>query len=184
MLRDGDSELVRQTVTMRQLAEMYGYSVNRSGMMSCPFHGEDKHPSMKVYEGTRGWYCFVCNRGGDIFDFVMQHDNLEFPKAVSRIAEMFGIPLSNTDSGLSDEDKARIRKRKAEREAAEREREQRNLRMVELSNKIHILEDIKSRCEPLSDVWYGAEENIINMSREWEYLFGQQYSKDKSKEVN
>ena len=114
-MTDIDVQNIRSSVTMRQLASMYGYDVNRSGMMRCPFHGEDRHPSLKVYDGDRGWWCFVCNKGGDIFDFVMEHDGLEFPKAVERIAEMAGIPISDGKNGMSEEDKARIRQRKAER---------------------------------------------------------------------
>lgn len=169
-----DVENIRSSVTMRQLATMYGYKVNRYGVMRCPFHGEDKHPSMKVYEGDRGWWCFTCKRGGDIFEFVMEHDGLEFPKAVERIAEMAGIPISDGKNGLPEEDKARIRQRKAKREAAERAKEERNQRMIDISDRIRILEGIKSRCEPLSYVWCGAEENIINLQREWEHLFQEQ----------
>lgn len=175
-MQQDDVQNIRSSVTMRQLVAMYGYEVNRSGMMRCPFHGEDRHPSLKVYDGDRGWWCFVCNEGGDIFDFVMKHDGLEFPKAVERIAEMAGIPLLN-GSSLSQADKDRIRQRKEEREAAESAKEQRNQRMVELSDKIRILEAIKERCEPLSYVWCGAEENITRLSREWDYLFSIQESK-------
>jgi DNA primase len=153
---------------------MYGYEVNRSGMMRCPFHGEDKHPSLKVYDGERGWYCFVCNEGGDIFDFAMKHDGLEFPKAVERIADMAGIPVSDRKNGLSEEDKAKIQKRREEREAAERAKEERNQRMIEISERIRILEAIRARCEPLSYVWSGAEENLIKLQKEWEYLFQEQ----------
>lgn len=173
-MQPDDVQNIRSSVTMRQLAAMYGYEVNRSGMMRCPFHGEDKHPSLKVYDGERGWYCFVCNEGGDIFDFAMKHDGLEFPKAVEHIADMAGIPVSDGKNGLSEEDKARIRKRKAEREAAERAKEERNQRMIEISERIRILEAIRARCEPLSYVWSGAEENLIKLQKEWEYLFQQQ----------
>lgn len=173
-MQQDDVQNIRSSVTMRQLAAMYGYEVNRSGMMRCPFHGEDRHPSLKVYDGDRGWWCFVCNKGGDIFDFVMAHDGLEFPKAVERIAEMAGIPISDGKNGLSEEDKARIRKRKAEREAAERAKEERNQRMIEISERIRILEAIRARCEPLSYVWSGAEENLIKLQKEWEYLFQEQ----------
>lgn len=173
-MQQDDVQNIRSSVTMRQLAAMYGYEVNRSGMMRCPFHGEDKHPSLKVYDGERGWYCFVCNEGGDIFDFAMRHDGLEFPRAVERIAYMAGIPVSDGKNGLSEEDKARIRKRKAEREAAERAKEERNQRMIEISERIRILEAIRARCEPLSYVWSGAEENLIKLQKEWEYLFQEQ----------
>lgn len=155
---------------MAQLVSMYGYKVNQSGMMRCPFHG-DTHPSMKIYDGSRGFYCFVCNAGGDIYDFVMRHDGLEFPKAVERVAEMFSIQISDRKSSLSEADKAKIQKRKAERDAKEQAKEARSKRMAEISDKLRILEDIKSRCEPLSYVWCGAENNISKLSAEWDRLF-------------
>ena len=40
-------EAVKQTVTTRQAAELYGIRVNRHGMAVCPFHN-DRNPSMKV----------------------------------------------------------------------------------------------------------------------------------------
>ena len=40
-------EAVKQNVTTRQAAEMYGIRVNRHGMAVCPFHN-DRNPSMKV----------------------------------------------------------------------------------------------------------------------------------------
>ena len=40
-------EAVKQNLTTRQAAELYGIPVNRHGMAVCPFHN-DKNPSMKV----------------------------------------------------------------------------------------------------------------------------------------
>ena len=40
-------EAIKDKVTTRQAAEMYGIRVNRHGMAVCPFHN-DKNPSMKV----------------------------------------------------------------------------------------------------------------------------------------
>ena len=42
-------EVVKQSVTVREAAEMYGIAVGRGGMACCPFH-DDRHPSMKVDE--------------------------------------------------------------------------------------------------------------------------------------
>ena len=36
---------VKNAISTRQAAELYGFAVNRNGMMCCPFHG-DKHPPM------------------------------------------------------------------------------------------------------------------------------------------
>lgn len=40
-------EAVKQNVTTRQAAELYGIPVSRNGMAVCPFHN-DKNPSMKT----------------------------------------------------------------------------------------------------------------------------------------
>lgn len=57
---------IKESVTARQAAEMYGLKVNRNGMVCCPFHN-DKHPSMKV---DKGFYCFACGAKGDVIHFV------------------------------------------------------------------------------------------------------------------
>ena len=42
-------EVVKQSVTVRETAELYGIEVNRGGMACCPFH-DDRHPSLKLNE--------------------------------------------------------------------------------------------------------------------------------------
>ena len=49
-------ETVKQSVTARDAAQLYGIEVRRNGMACCPFH-DDRHPSMKV--DTR-FHCFGC----------------------------------------------------------------------------------------------------------------------------
>ena len=49
-------EAVKQNVTTRQAAELYGIPVSRNGMAVCPFHN-DKNPSMKL---DRRFHCFGC----------------------------------------------------------------------------------------------------------------------------
>ncbi len=50
----------------------------------CPFH-EDHNPSLVVFPDDGGWWCFGCSEGGDVFDFVMEMENLSFPEAVRRL---------------------------------------------------------------------------------------------------
>jgi hypothetical protein len=46
-----------------------GLTPGRDGKVSCPFHGEDRTPSLHVYsDPADGWYCFGCQRGGSIYD--------------------------------------------------------------------------------------------------------------------
>lgn len=74
------AQTIRDTVTAEQIISMYGYKT-RHGFMVCPFHG-DKDASLKVYNGSGGWHCFGCGRGGSVIDFVMEHENCDFRTAV------------------------------------------------------------------------------------------------------
>lgn len=170
MLRDEEIDNIRQSVTMRQLAVSYGYKIYRSGMICCPFH-DDKKPSMKIYDGDRGYYCFVCNEGGNIFNFVMKHDGLEFEPAVRRIAGMFGIPLSDGKSGLTEADRQRIAENRAKREAAQKERKANQERLNELTNQLHALHDAQAEFEPMGAAWSAIQRQVEKTEREWDYRF-------------
>lgn len=58
----------------------------------CPFHHE-KTPSFNVSPGRQMFRCFGCQKGGDVFTFVREYENLTFVEAVRRLAERAKIPL-------------------------------------------------------------------------------------------
>lgn len=80
-------EAVKQNVTTRQAAELYGIPVSRNGMAVCPFHN-DKNPSMKL---DRRFHCFGCQADGDAVDFVSRLFNLSSKQAAIKLADDFGI---------------------------------------------------------------------------------------------
>lgn len=61
----------------------------------CPFHGE-KTPSFKIDPDTQLWHCFGCGKGGDVFGYVMESENMEFPEAVAELADRAHIELHMT----------------------------------------------------------------------------------------
>ena len=81
-------EVVKQSVTAREAAEMYGIAVGRGGMACCPFH-DDRHPSMKLNEDY--FYCFGCGATGDVIDFTARLYDLSPKEAAEKLALDFGL---------------------------------------------------------------------------------------------
>ena len=81
-------EVVKQSVTLREAAELYGIEVNRGGMACCPFH-DDRHPSLKLNEDY--FYCFGCGATGDVIDFTARLYNLTAKEAAEKLAQDFGL---------------------------------------------------------------------------------------------
>lgn len=94
-------DLIGETVQLRKAGTTY------KGL--CPFHGE-KTPSFTVTPGRETWKCFGCGRGGDIFNFVMERDGVDFPTALRSLAGRAGVEMSER---TSREDAQRKRLREA-----------------------------------------------------------------------
>lgn len=58
-----------------------------------PLNLSERTPSFKVNESTNSWYCYSTNQGGSGVDFVMVYYGMNFPEAVEKIANEFGIRL-------------------------------------------------------------------------------------------
>ncbi|OGH54283.1 MAG: DNA primase [Candidatus Levybacteria bacterium RIFCSPLOWO2_12_FULL_40_10] len=59
----------------------------------CPFHGE-KTPSFVVSPERQIWHCFGCGKGGDIFTFLEEYENITFAEALKETAARAGVKLT------------------------------------------------------------------------------------------
>lgn len=64
----------------------------------CPFHDE-KSPSFHVTPAKGLYFCFGCQAGGDVIDFVRRIDHLEFNEAVEKLAARAGVELRYEEAG-------------------------------------------------------------------------------------
>ena len=58
----------------------------------CPFHNE-KTPSFTVSPSKNIYKCFGCGRGGNSVQFVMEHEQLNYPEALRYLAEKYSIEI-------------------------------------------------------------------------------------------
>ena len=72
----------------------------------CPFHKE-KSPSFNVHPAKQIFHCFGCHKGGDVFRFVQDYENIGFLEAVQRLAERARIPLEVDDTPGAREQRSR-----------------------------------------------------------------------------
>ena len=93
------ADVVGETVQLRKAGSTF------KGL--CPFHGE-KTPSFVVTPARETWKCFGCGKGGDIFTFVMERDNLPFGEALALLAQKAGVVLDER-SRAEDAKRARLR---------------------------------------------------------------------------
>ena len=91
-----------------QVVHLEKRGVNYFGL--CPFHNE-RTPSFSVTPAKQIFYCFGCNKGGDVFTFVREYDNLTYPEAIRQLAERGGVTLpaeTVTPGAAKMRDKRRI----------------------------------------------------------------------------
>lgn len=61
---------------------------------SCPFHAGDDDPSFFVYiDEDPHYHCYGCRAHGDVFDFVMESENISFTEALKTLADRVGVDL-------------------------------------------------------------------------------------------
>ena len=156
-------EAVKQSVTTRQAAEIYGVEVGRNGMACCPFH-DDKHPSMKV---DRRFHCFSCQADGDVIDFTARLLGLSNKEAALKLAEDFSV-------GFDNKGHVPPRRKPVKRKICEvlryRQAEQKCFRV--LCDYLHLLERWEQEYAPRSpeDVWHPLFTEALQKKSYTEYL--------------
>ena len=68
--------------------------VNFTGL--CPFHNE-KTPSFSVSPARGIYKCFGCGKGGNVVNFIMDHENLSYPEALKYLARKYHIEIDDKE---------------------------------------------------------------------------------------
>ena len=100
-IKEEDIALVRERARIDDVVGSYVTLKNAGGgnlKGLCPFHDE-KSPSFNVTPARGFFYCFGCQEGGDVIDFIQKIDQITFSEAVETLASKVGIQLRYEDSG-------------------------------------------------------------------------------------
>jgi DNA primase len=90
-------DVIEEVRSRNDIVDIIGSYVNLKKKGStysacCPFHHE-KTPSFHVSREKQMYHCFGCGVGGNVYTFLMEHENYSFPEAVEALAERAGVKL-------------------------------------------------------------------------------------------
>lgn len=114
-----EAEQVKESADIARIVGQY-VELRRGGNARelvglCPFHKEDT-PSFTVNTDKQMFYCFGCQAGGDVFNFVSRIEGVSaFGDAVKKVAELAGFAPSDPQSGTAS---PRSERKKAEGKAS------------------------------------------------------------------
>jgi DNA primase len=78
----------------------YSYKEGWQRILCC-FHDEST-PSLSVNLSESAYKCFACPaQGGDVFDFVMEKEHVEFPEAKAFVSEWTGQEYESRAKGTA-----------------------------------------------------------------------------------
>ena len=88
-------ERVRQATDLADVASQFTQMklIGRTLKGLCPLPGHtEKTPSFTIHKDMSYYYCFGCQRGGDVFQFAQEVMGLSFKEALELFAQKAGIP--------------------------------------------------------------------------------------------
>src|SRR3954471_455365 len=98
MFSDSTLSSIRERMNIVDLVGEY-VQLKKSGQAYqglCPFHSE-KSPSFYVHPLKQVFRCFGCQKGGNVFTFLMNIEGMGFPEVVQKLAERTGVTLEQVD---------------------------------------------------------------------------------------
>lgn len=113
-MKENIIETIRDRVDIVSLIQGYVPTLKRSGKSfkgCCPFH-QEKTPSFYISPDKGLYYCFGCQEGGDIFDFMSKIEHLSFNEAAKKLADVAGVEYKPQTEKTDKDTERRSRARK------------------------------------------------------------------------
>ena len=100
--------LIKDKVTIRDLLNSYGYDLKKNPTMCQLGHTSKGKACFSWDEKDNLWNCFHCGNGGDVFNFVMEHEGCSFAEAKKRLSQRIGLKVKTLEEVKEEENKYHI----------------------------------------------------------------------------
>lgn len=109
MIPQDTIDQVREATDIAQIIGQYVRLKKRGRNFKglCPFHTE-KTPSFNVNIDRQIFHCFGCGKGGNVYTFLMEHENMSFVEAVRFLAARANIPIKEDQTDFKRELRERL----------------------------------------------------------------------------
>lgn len=92
-----DEEIIKEIRSSVNIVDIIGEFIpieqkGRNYFAVCPFH-DDHNPSMSISPEKQIYTCFVCGAHGNVYNFIMDYENITFLEAVKYVADKVGIKI-------------------------------------------------------------------------------------------
>jgi hypothetical protein len=99
--QDETTKQIKDKVKLRDLMTEYGYDTSRHPTECKLGHGSKQKKNFTYSDNL--WFCFSCEEGGDIFNFVMTHDKCDFATAKEKLMKKYNIEKKVVECKSADE---------------------------------------------------------------------------------
>lgn len=101
-------EILNNKISIKEYlikAELFDEKDLYRTLIPCPIHDEEK-PSMKIFEDTNSFFCFGCEKGGNVVDlhyFIRDREEHKYSlaKAAIELSRMFRVKIPNVYKALN-----------------------------------------------------------------------------------
>lgn len=103
MNREQAKQEIKQYIKCTEFLEK-----SKGNMFCCPFsdcnsgHNKNRTGAVKYFENTNTWFCYACDRGGDIIDLYMKQNNCDYNAALNDLAERTGLTIDNRQAATQE----------------------------------------------------------------------------------
>lgn len=97
---------IKESISIKELCDKFGIQTMQTAndyICSCIYHS-DPHPSMHIYTESKSFYCFECDKGGDIFTFLEQKLNCDFNGCIKWLEKEYSYLLEKKPAWNREQD--------------------------------------------------------------------------------